>query len=92
MQAQDADGTSAKIVTFDLSPEVVQAIKDKKVEFSVDQQPYLQGYLAVDSLWLQLSNGNGNDIGGGKPTLTGPSFVDAANIDKIAGFAANNTR
>ena len=90
VQAQDAAGTSAKIVTFDLSPEVVQAIKDKKVEFSVDQQPYLQGYLAVDSLWLQLTNGN--DIGGGKPVLTGPSFVDATNIDKIAGFAANNTR
>ncbi len=68
----------------------MQAIKDKKIEFSVDQQPYLQGYEAVDSLWLQLSNGN--DIGGGKPTLTGPSFVDATNIDKIAGFAANNTR
>ena len=81
---------SAKIVTFDLSPEVVQAIKDKKIEFCVDQQPYLQGYEAVDSLWLNLTNGN--DIGGGKPTLTGPSFVDATNIDKIAGFAANNTR
>jgi simple sugar transport system substrate-binding protein len=56
----------------------------------VDQQPYLQGYLAVDSLWLQLTNGN--DMGGGQPVLTGPSFVDAVNIDKIAGFAANNTR
>ena len=53
VQAQAAAGTSAKIVTFDLSPEVVQAIKDKKIEFSVDQQPYLQGYEAVDSLWLQ---------------------------------------
>ena len=53
VQAKDAAGSQAKIVTFDLNPEVVQAIKDKKVEFSVDQQPYLQGYLAVDSLWLQ---------------------------------------
>ena len=69
---------------------MVQAIQDKKIEFSVDQQPYLQGYLAVDSLWLKLTNGN--DIGGGKPVLTGPSFVDSSNIDKIAGFAANNTR
>ena len=67
MQAQDAAGTSAKIVTFDLSPEVVQAIKDKKIDFSVEQQPYLQGYIAVNSLW-QLTNGN--DIGGCKPTLT----------------------
>ena len=68
----------------------MQAIKDKKIEFSVDQQPYLQGYLAVDSLWLQLTNGN--DIGGGQPTLTGPSFVDSTNIEKVAGYAANNTR
>ena len=90
VQAQEAAGTSAKIGTFDLSPEVVRAIKDKKVDFPVDQQPYLQGYLAVDSLWLELTNGN--DIGGGKPTLTGPSFVDSSNIDAIAGFAANNTR
>jgi hypothetical protein len=30
-------------------------IKDKKIEFTVAQQPYLQGYRGVDSLWLQLS-------------------------------------
>jgi simple sugar transport system substrate-binding protein len=90
VQAQTAAGTHAKIVTFDLSPDVVQAIKDKKIEFSVDQQPYLQAYLAVDSLWLYLINGN--VIGGGKPVLTGPAFVDSSNIDAIATYAANNTR
>ena len=47
--------------------------------FAVDQQPYLQGYMAVASLWLYLTNGN--DIGGGGPVLTGPSFVDSTNID-----------
>jgi simple sugar transport system substrate-binding protein len=88
--AKTDSASQAKIVTFDLSPEVVKAIQDKRIEFSVDQQPYLQGYLAVDSLWLQLTNGN--DIGGGRPVLTGPSFVDASNIDKIATFATNNTR
>ena len=31
--------------------------------------------MAVDSLWLNLTNGN--DIGGGKPVLTGPSIVDS---------------
>ena len=65
-----------------------KAIQDKTIEFCIDQQPYLQGYLAVDALWLNLTNGN--DIGGGKAVLTGPSFVDSSNIDKIAGFAANN--
>ena len=90
VQAQQGAGTDASIATFDLSPEVVAAIQAGDVEFSVDQQPYVQGYLAVHSLWLQLTNGN--DIGGGQPVLTGPSFVDAANIDAIAGFAENNTR
>ena len=50
----------------------------------------MQGYLAVDSLWLALTNGN--DIGGGKPVLTGPSFVDKTNIDQILPYTANNTR
>lgn len=90
VQAKDAAGSQAKIGTFDLSNDVVQAIKNGKIAFSVDQQPYLQGYLAVDSLWLELTNGN--DIGGGRATLTGPSFVDSSNIEAIAGFAANNTR
>ena len=90
LKAKEDAGSQAKIDTFDMSAEVVKAIQDKKIEFSVDQQPYLQGYLAVDSLWLNLSNGN--DIGGGQAVLTGPSFVDASNIDKIAVFAANNTR
>ena len=90
LQAQGDAGQTKKLITFDLNQDAAKAIQDGKIEFSVDQQPYVQGYLAVDSLWLNLTNGN--DIGGGKPTLTGPSFVDATNIDKIAGFAANNTR
>ena len=90
LEAKASSGSEAKIVTFDLNPEVVSAIQAGDIEFTVDQQPYLQGYLAVDSLWLHLTNGN--DIGGGRPVLTGPSFVDASNIDRIAEFAANNTR
>lgn len=90
LSAQEAARTSAKIVTFDLNTDVVKAIQDGKIEFCIDQQPYLQGYLAVDSLWLNLTNGN--DIGGGRPVLTGPSFVDKNNIDRIAEYAAKNTR
>jgi simple sugar transport system substrate-binding protein len=35
---------------------------------------------------------NGNDLGGGKPVLTGPSFVDQTNIDQILPYTANNKR
>ena len=31
----------------------------------------------------------GNVLGGGKPVFTGPAFVDSANIDAVAGYAAN---
>ena len=32
-----------------MSKEIVKAIQDGTVTFAVDQQPYLQGYLAVDA-------------------------------------------
>lgn len=90
LKALEQSGSSAKLATFDLNLDAAQAIKDGKIAFSVDQQPYLQGYLAVTSLYLAAKNGN--DIGGGKPVLTGPSFVDSNNIDKILVYAKNNTR
>jgi simple sugar transport system substrate-binding protein len=90
IKAMDAAGVSPTLVTFDLNVDAAQAIKDGKIEFSIDQQPYVQGFLAVTSLYLALKNGN--DIGGGGPVLTGPSFVDSSNIDKILPFAQKNTR
>jgi simple sugar transport system substrate-binding protein len=86
----DAAGSSAKLITFDLNEQAAQDIQDGKIEFSIDQQPYVQGFLAITSLYLLLKNGN--DIGGGKPVLTGPSFVDKSNIATILPFAKNNTR
>ena len=63
---------------------------DKKVEWAVDQQPYLQGYEAIDSLWLYLNNAN--TIGGGQATLTGPAFIDSTNIDAVSEYAKAGTR
>ena len=90
MQAQADSGNTAKLVTFDLNQDAAKAIQDGKIEFSVDQQPYVQGYMAVEGLWFELTNGN--DLGGGKPVLTGPSFVDKSNIDQILPYTQNNTR
>lgn len=90
LKAMDAAGSDAKLVTFDLNADAAQDIKDGKIEFSIDQQPYVQGYMSVTALYLYLKNGN--DIGGGGPVLTGPSFVDKTNIDTILPFAQKNTR
>lgn len=82
--------SNAKIGTFDTNAALVDAIQKGDVQWAVDQQPYLQGYLAVDSLWLYLSNKN--VIGGNQPTLTGPSFIDKSNIDAVAELARGGTR
>jgi simple sugar transport system substrate-binding protein len=90
LKAMQASGSKAKLITFDLNADAAKDIKDGKIEFSIDQQPYVQGYMAVTALYLNLKNGN--DLGGGGPVLTGPSFVDKSNIDTILPFAEKGTR
>jgi simple sugar transport system substrate-binding protein len=90
VKAVEASGGSAKIGTFDTNAELVKAVQDDNVAWAIDQQPYLQGYLAVSSLYLYKTNGN--LIGGGQNVPTGPAFIDAENIDAVAQFAANGTR
>jgi simple sugar transport system substrate-binding protein len=72
--------SSAKLGTFDFNPQIPPKITSDELQFAIDQQPYLQGYLAVDTLWLYKNNGN--VLGGGQPTLTGPFLVDKENIER----------
>ncbi|HUV89972.1 MAG TPA: substrate-binding domain-containing protein [Anaerolineae bacterium] len=71
--------------TFDLSPEIIARIKDGTTLFGIDQQPFLQGYGAVQILVLKLRYG----ISPAMPvTPTGPGFVDKGNVEiveKLAG-------
>ncbi|MFJ2608335.1 sugar ABC transporter substrate-binding protein [Streptomyces sp. NPDC091279] len=91
VQSVSDAGSKAKVATFDLNSQLTGAIKKGTIEFAVDQQPFLQGYLAVDGLWLYKNNGNYSG-GGEAPVLTGPAFVDKSNIETIAKFAAKGTR
>ncbi|ANW65881.1 sugar ABC transporter substrate-binding protein [Mycobacterium sp. djl-10] len=90
VQSAKTAGSTAKVGTFDTNAALVDAITNGDVQWAVDQQPYLQGYLAVDSLWLYLTNGN--VIGGNQATLTGPSFIDKSNIEAVAEYAKAGTR
>jgi simple sugar transport system substrate-binding protein len=83
-------GSTAKVGTFDFNPQIPPKIESGDLQFAIDQQPYLQGYEAIDSLWLYKVNGN--ILGGGKPTLTGPFLVDKSNIAVVGKFAAAGTR
>lgn len=90
LQSIDNAGSEAQLASFDLNAEVATAIQDGDIMFTVDQQPYVQGYLSVLMLYLNLTNGN--DLGGGEPVLTGPSFVDSSNIAEIAEYTEQGTR
>ncbi|MBO4259322.1 sugar ABC transporter substrate-binding protein [Streptomyces griseorubiginosus] len=91
VQSLSDAGSKAKVATFDLNKDLVKAVQNGSVEFAVDQQPYLQGYLAVDALWLYKTNGNFSG-GSTAPVLTGPAFIDKTNVDQVAQFAAKGTR
>ena len=83
-------GSEAKLATFDLSGDVVKSIEDGEIEFAVDQQQYLQGYLPV--VFLALNKRNLNTVGGGQPVLTGPGFVTKDNAATVAKLAQDGTR
>jgi simple sugar transport system substrate-binding protein len=88
--AQGAGRPDVKIGTFDTNPDAAQAVQDGKIQWFIDQQPYLQGYMAITQLYLYKKNGN--VLGGGQAVLTGPSFVDKTNIAQVMPFIKNNTR
>ena len=82
VQFLEEEGLAGKVLhgTFDLGPETLDAIRNGTTLFAIDQQQYLQGYMAIT--WLYLYNKYmlvpATDL------LTGPSFVDASNVEKIA--------
>jgi simple sugar transport system substrate-binding protein len=72
--------------TFDLTPRVLEAVRDGEMLFAIDQQQYLQGYLPVMMLVKYIETGT--LPGGGDIIRTGPGFVtreDAAAVIDLAG-------
>ncbi|QUX98108.1 sugar ABC transporter substrate-binding protein [Marinomonas sp. CT5] len=69
--------------TFDLSGEISAAIKDGRINFAIDQQPYLQGYLPISFLTLYTRYGliPSNDVN------SGPGFITKDNIELVEKYA-----
>jgi simple sugar transport system substrate-binding protein len=83
-------GSSAKVGAFDINADVLKAIQDGEILFTVDQQQYLQGYLPIGM--LVLYHDNLNTVGGGLPVLTGPAFVTKDNVGPITDLVGKGTR
>jgi simple sugar transport system substrate-binding protein len=90
VKAKADAGSKAEIDTFDLNAEVVKRLQAKEVGFAVDQQPYLQGYEAIDMLWLYKTNGD--ILGGGKTVLTGPAIITEKDASTLEKYTARGTR
>jgi simple sugar transport system substrate-binding protein len=76
--------------TFDLTPEVLVAVRDGQLLYAIDQQPYLQGYLAVALLTKYLETRA--MPGGGEIIRTGPSFVTRESAGAVIALAERGVR
>ena len=83
-------GRELTIGGVDLSTDLLADIEAGTVAFTIDQQQYLQGYIAVVALYLNATNAN--TLGGGLPIATGPGFVTADNVAAVAKLVAAGTR
>ncbi|MEU5016707.1 sugar ABC transporter substrate-binding protein [Streptomyces angustmyceticus] len=90
VKAKEQAGSKAEIDTFDLNAQVATGLKDGSLGFAVDQQPYLQGYEAVDLLWLYKYNSD--VLGGGKPVLTGPQVITKKDAAALQEYTKRGTR
>jgi simple sugar transport system substrate-binding protein len=76
-------GIKVPVGGFDVSPEVLDGIKQNSIVATVDQQPYSQGYFAVEQLALYIRYGlYPSDMQTG-----GRGLVDSANYQPAVEFA-----
>ena len=86
---QAGAGDRVKLGTFDMSASVLDRIKAGTQAMAIDQQPYLQSFLAATVLAANIDFGM--DIPT-NPVLTGPAIVDASNIEAALNGVANGVR
>jgi simple sugar transport system substrate-binding protein len=64
---------------YDLLPEILQLMSENHIDFTIDQQPYLQGFLPVMQLYLYNISGG---VTGPAETNTGLIFVTPETVDR----------
>ena len=87
MKAANLAAGSVYAAGFDMSPATVQGIKDGYISLVIDQQEFLQGFVAVEQLCLTKKYGFS-----GLFINTGGGFVDKSNVDAIAPLVTQQIR
>jgi simple sugar transport system substrate-binding protein len=90
LQAVEETGLKGevKIASIDLTPEVLEAVRDGDILFTSDQQQYLQGYLPVQILTLFLEYG----LRPQPLTKTGPAYITADNAEQAIELSKRGIR
>ncbi len=81
-----------KFATFDMSPEVLQAIVDGDMLFAIDQAQYMQGYLPIVLLTKYMETGALPLGSVDRVILTGPQFVTADNAADVISYSEQGLR
>jgi simple sugar transport system substrate-binding protein len=68
-----------KLGTFDVSTQDLNAVANGQALFVVDQQPFLEGYMAVQVTAMEVRYGQ-HPFG---PVFTGPSLATKANVAQV---------
>lgn len=71
---------------FDLSPDILTAIKSGVITATVDQQPYIQGFQAVMELALYLKYG----ITPANINTSNHALIDKTNVDQVASLVGGS--
>jgi simple sugar transport system substrate-binding protein len=87
LQSANLDPANIYAAGFDLSSSTVQGIKDGQIDLVIDQQQYLQGFMAIEQLCLAKFYGFS-----GLHINTGGGFVDKSNVDVIAPLVQQQIR
>lgn len=82
-------GGKQMIGAFDFDSAALDRIKAGTQTMAIDQQPYLQGFLATSMLFAHLKFGTNIST---NPVLTGPAIIDAANVEAVMAGAALGAR
>ena len=80
--ALGSSASKVKIATFDLNSGVVTDLQSGSLDFAIDQQQYLQGYLPIVTLYLYLK-AHGNSVSPGQVLDTGPLIVNKSNVSAV---------
>ncbi len=83
---------TVKFATFDMAPEVLEAIVDGDMLFAIDQAQYLQGYLPI-VLLTQFKETGAVPLGSvTRVILTGPQIVKADTAADVIAFSEQGLR